>query len=79
MGLTSRHRVLNESQSGAAGLPPLPVQPFSDGSLAHGGIRANSFRDTAGGLDSGAYCLNISLAVARGAHADPREPTDSLL
>ena len=41
--------------------------------------RANSFRAAAGGLDSGAYWLSISPAAARRAHADPREPTDSLL
>ena len=47
--------------------------------LACTGIRANSFRAAAGGLDSGAYWLSISPAAARWAHADPREPTDSLL
>jgi dodecin len=31
-----------------------------------------------GGLDSGVFCLNIFLTAARGAHADSREPTDSL-
>ena len=30
------------------------------------------------GLDSGVFCLSIFLAAARWAHADPREPTDSL-